>query len=990
MGKKNKRKIRKKLLSNIASLLLFVIVMMLGIFSMRRQLLANANELNRLLLNNYSASEEGKFEMYEKLLNLGADFISDREQENASAQEIKEGLYSYLDDLYGLYTGEVVRSYGVIDGCIISNDEAMEALNGTYDYETADWYAGAVAAKGGVYVTEAYRDYLTDEINVTISQKVPESDSVLAVDIFFNNYHNLQVNQEMPDKAAYYVCDRNGTVLYYDTLLYDSYDEIQKFTDKILTEVSEDGISGRVDGYLDVTGYVRSAFTQRMKNGWIIILTIPHENAVGGMNTFYFAIGAVFLLGISLILFFTIRDCSRELHNQKLMEESQAMAYTTQLYQKTMKSTMLAYRRVYYIDIEEDTYQLVYPEKDGEKSTGKYQQDLEDFFAHMPMDDEQREIRKSLDLKNIKKELLENEYMEIRCRQEDENGEYESCMLTITVADREDGRPVSATLSFRSIENMLRQEEAQRELLALAVQQAEEASRAKSDFLSNMSHDIRTPMNAILGMTSIAAMHIDDKERVTDALNKITISGKHLLGLINNVLDMSKIESGKVSLMENEFNLSDAIESLITLFRAQVTAKKLELKVNIAALEHENVIGDDQRLQQIFVNILGNAVKFTPEEGRITLSIKEKESKMKERGCYEFVFEDTGIGMEKEFVDRIFDPFARAADTRTTQTEGTGLGMPIAVSIAKMMGGDIQVESELGHGSKFTVTVYLKINYVTQEDLDALVSLPVLVADDEEASCISVCDILDSLEMKSEYVLSGDEAVSRAKKAHEADEDFSVVILDWKMPGKDGVETARELRKVIGEDIPIIMLSAYDWTDIEQEATLAGVNAFLEKPLFKSKLTHVLKDVLGLQSNKGKESELESFRKNDYSGKRVLLVEDNELNIEVASELLGVIGIEVDMACNGKEAVEIVSHKPEDYYDLIFMDIQMPIMNGYEAAAAIRASERKDLREIPIIAMTADAFVDDVKRSEEVGMNGHIAKPVDITKLENMIEKWIK
>ncbi len=989
MDRINRVKIRKKLLTNVALLLLFAIVMFLGTFSMRKQLLANANELNGLLLNNYSANEENKFEMYESLLVLGTNYISDKEQEHASLSEIKEELYTYLDELYDLYTGEAVRSYGVIDGRIISNDPAMEGLDGEYDYQRTEWYLGALEAEGEVYVTDSYEDYLTGERIVTISQMVPETGSVFAVDIFFNDFYMAQEEQELPDKAAYYVCDRNGTVLYYNSFLYDSYDDVQSFTDRILTEISEKGVDGRVDGYYDVAGYARSAFSHNLKNSWIIILTIPHENAVGGMNTFYFVIGAIFILGVSLILFMTVRDYRKEVRNQTLLEEKQNMVHTNQLYQKTMTSTMLAYRKIYYIDLERDTYQIIYSDGDQQEDVGRYQYTLARYFGDEVMDEEQRKIYHMLSLKNIKEELSQKEYTEIRCRQKNMNGEYEACMLTITVADRENGKPISATLSIRSIENMLRQEEAQRQLLMLAAQQAEEANRAKSDFLSNMSHDIRTPMNAILGMTAIAAMHIDDKEKVKDALNKIAHSGKHLLGLINNVLDMSKIESGKINLIENEFKLSDEIESLVSLFHTQITDKKLELKVNIEALEHEDVIGDDQRLQQIFVNILGNAVKFTPEEGTITLNIREKKSKVMDRGCYEFVFEDTGIGMEKDFIDQIFEPFARAADTRTTRIEGTGLGMPIAVNIARMMGGDIQVESKLGRGSKFTVTVYLKINYVTQEDLQAFVSLPVLVVDDEEAACISACDILNSLDMKAEYVLSGEEAVVRVSTAHQKEEDFSVVILDWKMPGKDGIETAREIRKVVGDEIPIIILSAYDWTDIEQEATLAGVNAFIEKPLFKSRLTHVLKEVLGIQGSKAEESELDSFRKHDYSGKRVLLVEDNELNIEVAGELLGIIGLEVEMAYNGKEAVEKVTAEPAGYYDLIFMDIQMPVMNGYEAAAVIRRSEREDLRRIPIIAMTADAFVDDVAKSKEAGMNGHIAKPIDISKLENMIEKWI-
>jgi CheY-like chemotaxis protein len=475
-----------------------------------------------------------------------------------------------------------------------------------------------------------------------------------------------------------------------------------------------------------------------------------------------------------------------------------------------------------------------------------------------------------------------------------------------------------------------------------------------------------------------------------DALNKITLSGKHLLGLINSVLDMSRIESGKISLNEEEFNLSDSIESLLALFHAQIVSKNLELKVNIAEIEHEDVIGDGQRLSQILINIMGNAVKFTPEGGMITLDIKEKKSDIPGRGCYEFVFEDTGIGMEQDFVNRIFEPFARAADSRTAKIEGSGLGMSIAVNVARMMGGDIKVESQLGKGSKFTVMVYLKINRSTEEDLQMLAALPVLVVDDEETACESACEILNSLEMQAEYVLSGEAAVQRLQEAHADNADFSVVILDWKMPGKDGLETAREIRAVIGEEIPIIILSAYDWTDIEQEALAAGVNAFIEKPLFKSRLTHVLKEVLGIGSSENPKEELETYQEEHYEGKRVLLTEDNELNLEVAKELLGIVGLTVEVALDGKEAVEKVSAMPAGYYDLIFMDIQMPVMNGYEAARQIRGLDRQDLKEIPIIAMTADAFASDVRKAEEAGMNGHIAKPIDIAKLEQTMKRYIK
>ena len=318
-----------------------------------------------------------------------------------------------------------------------------------------------------------------------------------------------------------------------------------------------------------------------------------------------------------------------------------------------------------------------------------------------------------------------------------------------------------------------------------------------------MSHDIRTPMNAILGMTAVAGMHIDEKERVMDALSKITVSSKHLLGLINEVLDMSRIESGKISLTESAFNLSDTIESLLTVFHSQMDAKGLELSANIAKLEHEDVIGDEQRLQQIFMNIMGNAIKFTPSGGRISISIEEKPSHISGSGFYKFTFEDTGIGMEKDFIEKIFEPFSRAADSRTGKIEGTGLGMTIAVNIARMMNGDIQVESVLGEGSKFTVMVYLKLDDITQADIDAFATLPVLVVDDEKTACESACEILKSLNMDAEYVLSGDDAIKRILDARASARDFSVVILDWKMPEKDGIDTAREIRDILGDEIQI-------------------------------------------------------------------------------------------------------------------------------------------------------------------------------------------
>ena len=346
--------------------------------------------------------------------------------------------------------------------------------------------------------------------------------------------------------------------------------------------------------------------------------------------------------------------------------------------------------------------------------------------------------------------------------------------------------------------------------------------------------------------------------------------------------------------------------------------------------------------------------------------------------------------MEQDYIETIFDPFSRASNSSSSKIEGTGLGLTIAVNIARMMNGDIKVESVLGKGSKFTVTVQLKINALTPTDIDNFAALSVLVVDDEEFACESACETLRSLNIDAEYVLDGDRAVKRITEAKDTVKDFSVVILDWKMPKKDGIETAKDIRRTVGDDIPIIILSAYDWSHIGKDAMDAGVNAFIEKPLFKSRLTQTLKSVLGDNDKKKEATAIESFQQQDFSGNRVLLVEDVELNIEVATEILNIVGIRVEQAMNGQLAVNKVMEHEAGYFDLIFMDIQMPVMDGYEAAKQIRSADRDDLKKIPIVAMTADAFADDVRKSREAGMNDHIAKPIDVQKLMHILQKWIQ
>ena len=547
---------------------------------------------------------------------------------------------------------------------------------------------------------------------------------------------------------------------------------------------------------------------------------------------------------------------------------------------------------------------------------------------------------------------------------------------------------VKALLASMDVSQEKKAEIESHKALKDAYRAAENASRAKTEFLSNMSHDIRTPMNAIVGLTAIAGANIESQDRVVECLGKITKSSRHLLGLINEVLDMARIESGRMSLAEEDFSLPELVDNLLTLTKPAIDEHKHQLEVHIEHIEHEAVCGDSLRIQQIFVNLMSNAVKYTPDGGNITLTIKEKPNGFSELGCYEFSIEDNGIGMTPEFQKIMFEPFSRADDHRTTKVQGTGLGMAIARNIVNLMNGDIQVESAPNKGTKITVTVYLKLQENEKEQEKELLDLPVLVVDDDKTCCESTVATLQEIGIAGEWVLTGKEAVERCAARHKTGRDYFAVILDWKMPEMDGIATARKIRERVGEEVTIIILTSFDFSEIEEEARAAGVNAFMAKPLFRSRLTATLRQFTSGKKEKNARNYLEDFAKENYAGKRILLVEDNELNREIATEIIGMTGVTIDSAENGKIAVEKVMEAPEKWYDLIFMDIQMPIMNGYEATAAIRALVGSRGK-VPIIAMTANAFAEDVQLAKNTGMNEHIAKPLDLNKLNDVLKQWL-
>lgn len=577
---------------------------------------------------------------------------------------------------------------------------------------------------------------------------------------------------------------------------------------------------------------------------------------------------------------------------------------------------------------------------------------------------------------------IESEYFD------KESGRYTRASCLLSQNDR-NGHIMATFIGTDSTD--LREKEARtRKALNEAYEAAQRANSAKSEFLSRMSHDIRTPMNTIVGMTTIAGTHIDDKEKVANCLSKIGIASNHLLSLINEILDMSKIESGKIDLNEVDFNLSSLVDNLITMAKPQAEAKGQTLEVHINNVVHEKVVGDELRIQRTLLNILGNALKYTPAGGRIVMGVTEKSSGMTRTGTFVFEFIDTGIGIDPEFASRIFEPFARASDSRTSKVQGAGLGLAIANNLVRMMNGTIEVESEQGVGSKFTVTMPLKLQDTEERSDDEFKMLPVLVVDDEETTCEAASDILSGMGMVAEWVTSGAQAVVKVSERHEKMDDYFAIVLDWKMPDMDGIETTRQIRKVVGPDVTIIIISAYDWSDIELEARMAGADAFISKPLFRSKFLNLFHDIIdGSADKKETAGTAKEIANAHFDSKRILLAEDNDFNAEIATEILGMMGLTIERADNGQRAVEMFEEAKLGYYDLVFMDIQMPVMNGNDAARAIRALPKSDALRTPIVAMTANAFADDIKASMDAGMNGHVSKPLNMKQLVTTLERWL-
>ncbi len=648
---------------------------------------------------------------------------------------------------------------------------------------------------------------------------------------------------------------------------------------------------------------------------------------------------------------------------------------------KMMEALSVDYTAVFECDLINDTISVIKMKESSHsfhnrEHMSSFSEWIQYTYEHVVIQNSAPDFLNEFDSRHLMEYFVQHDSLITRHRTIPDSDGIEYFEMRVIPVCREEAA-YKVMLAYRPIDDIVKSEKKQQEQLSLALAAAEQSSRAKTTFLNSMSHDIRTPMNAIIGFTALAQTHIDNVELVQDYLSKISTSSTHLLSLINDILDMSRIESGSVKLDEKPVHMPDLLHDLRSMIQGLVNARQQNLYIDTQDVQNEDIIIDKLRLNQILLNIISNAIKFTPVGGDIIIRLLEKPCSRKEYTTYEFYIKDTGIGMSEQFVGHVFDTFARERSSTVSGIQGTGLGMAITKNIVEMMGGKITAESQEGKGSLFTVTLNVKLadHPVKYEPIPELKGARALVIDDDINTCRSVCKMLRNIDMRPDWTASGKEAVLRAQDATELQDEYKVYIVDYLMPDMNGIETVRRIRRVISEDVPIIVLTAYDWSDYEQEAREAGVTAFVGKPIFMSELREVLTHPV---DNASKSSAKTETKKYDYSGKHILLVEDNELNREIAVAILEETGMTIDCAEDGIEAMNIINEAPEDRYDLILMDIQMPRMDGYTATREIRTLPNNRKANIPIVAMTANAFDEDRKKAFETGMNGHIVKPVDM------------
>ena len=673
---------------------------------------------------------------------------------------------------------------------------------------------------------------------------------------------------------------------------------------------------------------------------------------------------------LALLLFLLYRVSRNRTEKRSILQDQKRL--------RMINALGHAYSSISLVNIETENIEIIKSSGDmkPDQSGGMLSREhLEEVIQQVIAEPFQKAYWEFVDMSTVAKRLEERETLSFTVQTVDER------WMTIIIVPQgydKDGKLCAVLVANRDVTEEKEREIEQDKNLRNALAAAEHANKAKTAFLNNMSHDIRTPMNAIIGFTALATTHIGSTELVLEYLKKIQTSGQHLLSLINDVLDMSRIESGSVRIEYTAVHLPDVLHDLRTIIQGSVHSKQQDLYIDTQDVLHEDIITDKLRLTQVLLNIISNAVKYTPVGGMVNIRVSEKPCRREGYTTLIFSVKDNGIGMSPEFCKQVFDSFSREYTVTENGIGGTGLGMAITKNIVDMMGGTIEVESEAGKGTEFTVVLECETSGMTvkREPIPELKGARALVVDDDAETCMSVSKMLREIEMTADWTTSGKEAVLRVKEAYEQNREFKVYIIDWLMPDMNGIETVRRIRMVVGPESPIIILTAYDWSDIEQEAREAGVTAFVSKPLFLSELREVLMSPEQRAFIRNENQKLQVEGQRSYEGKKVLLVEDNELNREIATAIMEEIGLDVDSAEDGTDAVNIMSSASGSKYDLIFMDIQMPKMDGYTATREIRTLNKPKCANIPIIAMTANAFEEDRKKAIKAGMNGHIAKPI--------------
>ena len=845
-------------------------------------------------------------------------------------------------------------------------------------------------------------ELLADQDDVVMNAALPGRDPMLvficpetkgvyrgfAYDAIAISRYNADVMKTVDESAfggaaSSYVIYPDGQVVIEDIAegeesIYNLVAVLRDYSDLTETQMQElasdfaKGASGNREVTLGGTRYYMVYESAGVQN-WIMAGIVPVDAVNAGMNqlwlrTVQIVTGIVLAIAVLIILLVTRRG------HVKLRRKDYEILCRDELFQKLSQNVDDV-----FLMLDAKTYKADYISPNMERLLGLTQESVRRNINTLALLHPQNSPERT---KNYLEGLAGGEQREWDMEYvHQETGERRWFHVVAMGSEVKERTKYILVLSDRTADRQVNQ------ALSDAVAAAENANRAKSTFLSNMSHDIRTPMNAIIGFTTLAVSHLDDKERMKEYLTKILASGNHLLSLINDILDMSRIESGKIQLDETEVNLSDVLHDIKTIVSGQIYAKQLELYMDAMDITDEDVYCDKTRLNQVLMNLLSNAIKFTPAGGTVSVRVRQLAGKVGGCGQYEFRVKDSGIGMSQEFAKKIFEPFERERTSTVSKIQGTGLGMAITKNIVDMMGGTIEVQTAPGKGSEFIVRVPLRVQEEHRKTvkITELEGLKALVVDDDFNTCDGVTKMLVKVGMRAEWTLSGKEAVLRARQSIEMGDTFKAYIIDWRLPDMNGIEVTRQIR-ALNDDTPIIILTAYDWSDIEVEAKAAGVTAFCSKPMFLSDLRDTLMTAIG-QKQAQEEQGVLPQKATDFKGKHILLAEDNELNREIAVEILNAYGFEVDTAENGAVAVEKVSTAVPGQYDLVLMDVQMPIMDGYTATHRIRELENPALAGIPILAMTANAFDEDRRNALESGMNGFLSKPIVIADLVQEMRK---